>query len=163
MFDDIILGTMLETPHVALGIAIATKIPNPWIAIPLAFGSHFLLERIPHWNPHLNSETEKFGRPTNKSTVIVIIDVAISLALGFFVAYKALPNSSQSINILLCAFFSALPDILEGPYFFLGIRNKFLEKWIKFQKSIQADTKLIPGLTTQLITLVATLFWIFRS
>jgi len=154
---------MLETPHVALGIAIATKIPNPWIAIPLAFTSHFLLERIPHWNPHLNTETEIFGRPTKKSTVIVIIDVTISLILGFFIAYKSLPNSAQSVNILLCSFASVLPDILEGPYFFLGIRNKFLEKWISLQKSIQVDTNFILGMTTQLITLVAILFWIFKS
>lgn len=154
---------MLETPHVALGIAIATKIPNPWISIPLAFTSHFLLERVPHWNPHLNTETKKFGKPTKNSTIIVIIDVAVSLALGFFVASKSLPNVNQSINILLCSFASVLPDVLEGPYFFLGVRNKFLENWIKFQKSLQVDAKIIPGLTTQLITLIATLFWIFKS
>lgn len=151
---------MLETPHVALGIAIATKISSPWIAIPLAFASHFLLERVPHWNPHLNAETEKFGKPTKQSTTIVIIDVAISLALGFFYSYKALPNSAQSINILLCSFAAALPDIVEGPYFFLGIRNKVIENWIKFQKSIQVDTKIIPGLLTQVVTVLATLYWI---
>lgn len=154
---------MLETPHVALGIAIASKIPNPWVSIPLAFASHFLLERVPHWNPHLNTETKKYGKPTKNSTIIVIIDVAISLSLGFFVASKALPDSTQAINILLCSFASVLPDVLEGPYFFLGVRNKFLENWIKFQKSLQVDAKIIPGLTTQLITLVATLFWIFKS
>ena len=154
---------MLETPHVALGIAIATKIPNPWVSIPLAFTSHFLLERVPHWNPHLNTETKKFGKPTKKSTIIVIIDVAISLALGFFVASRALPDLTQYINILLCSFASVLPDIIEGPYFFLGVRNKYLENWIKFQKSIQVDIKIIPGLSTQLITFIATLFWIFKS
>ena len=47
---------MLETPHVAVGAAIAASIPNPLIAIPLAFASHFALELVPHWNPHLNTE-----------------------------------------------------------------------------------------------------------
>lgn len=153
---------MLETPHVALGIAIATKIPNPYISIPLSFLSHFLLERVPHWNPHLNIETQKFGKPTKKSTIIVIIDVTISLILGFFIAYRA-PTIKQFMNIILCSFFSVLPDIIEGPYFFMGIRNKFLENWIKFQKSLQVDTKIIPGLLTQLVVLVSTFFWIFKS
>ncbi|AKM83419.1 hypothetical protein A2422_00935 [Candidatus Woesebacteria bacterium RIFOXYC1_FULL_31_51] len=154
---------MLETPHVALGIAIATKIPNPWIAVPLAFASHFLLERIPHWNPHLNTETEKYGKPTKKSTIIVTIDVVISLILGFFVAYSKFPNSLLSLNILLCSFASVLPDIMEGPYFFLGVRNIFLSKWIKLQKSIQVDTNFTLGFTTQIITVIASLFWIFQK
>jgi len=47
---------VLETPHVVVGAAIATKIANPFISLPLAFASHFLLEKVPHWNPHLNTE-----------------------------------------------------------------------------------------------------------
>ena len=70
-----IILTVLETPHVVVGAAIATKVLHPALAIPLAFGSHFILEKVPHWNPHLNSETEKFGRPTRQSTYIVIADV----------------------------------------------------------------------------------------
>jgi hypothetical protein len=53
---------VLETPHVVVGAAIATKVANPALAIPLAFASHFVLEKIPHWNPHLNTELKKFGR-----------------------------------------------------------------------------------------------------
>jgi len=152
---------VLETPHVAVGAAIATKVVNPILAIPLAFGSHFLLEKIPHWNPHLNTETEKYGKPTQKSTAVVIIDVCASLALGFFIASKALPNTSHAATILVASFASVLPDIIEGPYFFLGIRNKFIKKWIIFQKSLQEDTNIIPGLLTQALTIFAALWWIF--
>ncbi len=152
---------MLETPHVAVGAAIAMKVVNPALAIPLAFGSHFILEKIPHWNPHLNTETEKYGKPTKKSTVIVIIDVCASLALGFFIASKALPNTSHVATILVASFASVLPDVIEGPYFFLGVKNKFIKKWIVFQKSLQADTSIIPGLLTQAVTIAAALWWIF--
>ncbi len=152
---------MLETPHVAVGAAIAMKVVNPALAIPLAFGSHFILEKIPHWNPHLNTETEKYGKPTKKSTVIVIIDVCTSLALGFFIASKALPNTSHVATILVASFASVLPDVIEGPYFFLGVKNKFIKKWIVFQKSLQADTSIIPGLLTQAVTITAALWWIF--
>ncbi len=152
---------MLETPHVAVGAAIAMKVVSPALAIPLALGSHFILDRIPHWNPHLNTETKKYGKPTKKSTVIVIIDVCTSLALGFFIASKALPSTSHATTILVASFVSILPDVIEGPYFFLGIRNKFIKRWIVFQKSLQADTSIIPGLLTQVIIIIAALWWIF--
>lgn len=154
---------MLETPHVAVGAAIASKIINPVLSIPLAFASHFILEKVPHWNPHLNQETETFGRPTKQSTVIVIIDVVLSLAIGGFVAYRALPNITHAVVVLVACLVSVLPDVVEGPHFFFGFRNKLLTKWIDFQKSIQVDTKIVPGMITQLMIILASFWWILRS
>lgn len=151
---------MLETPHVVVGAAIATKVVSPALAIPLAFASHFLLEKVPHWNPHLNTETEKFGRPTKQSTYIVLADVIGSLILGGYIASRALPNSGQAATILLASFASVLPDVLEGPYFFFNMRSEIIRKWIKFQKSIQVDTGVVPGLITQAVTIVAAFWWI---
>jgi len=154
---------MLETPHVALGAAIALKIPNPLISIPLALGSHFLLEMVPHWNPHLNTETKKYGRPTKQSTIIATIDASIALSMGSYIAFTQSSDFIQTITILACCFASVIPDLLEAPYFFLGFRQRFFKKWIAIQKSIQADTSLVPGLATQILTLTATLYWIFLS
>ncbi len=152
---------MLETPHVIVGAAIATKVVTPALAIPLAFASHFILEKVPHWNPHLNSETEKYGRPSKQSTYIVIADVAASLALGGYVASRAIPDWGQTATILAACFAAALPDILEGPYFFLNMRSQIVKKWINFQKSIQVDIPLIPGLIIQVITIFLAFWWIF--
>jgi hypothetical protein len=151
---------MLETPHVFIGAAIALKIPNPFIAIPLAFASHFILETIPHWNPHLNTETEKYGAPTKRSTVITAIDSTLALASGSFIAYQALPNVGQAALILACCFASVLPDVMEGPYFFLKLRATWIKKWIAFQKSIQSDTTPFWGLLTQATIILATIFWL---
>lgn len=152
---------MLETPHVALGAAIATKIPNPLISIPLAFASHFILERVPHWNPHLNTETKKYGGPTRQSTLVVIVDVILALSVGIYIASNVLPNSFHFWTIMASSFASVLPDVIEGPYFFLGVRNNFLKRWIKFQKSIQVDTSVLPGILTQVVTILAVFWWIF--
>ena len=152
---------MLETPHVLVGAAIASKITNPLLSIPISFFSHFMLDKVPHWNPHLNSETEKYGKPTKKSTIIAVLDVTMSLIAGSFIAYRAYPNVSQTINILVCCFMASLPDIVEGPYFFLEFRGKLIKKWIEWHKSIQVDTKFIPGVLTQLTTILASLYWIF--
>jgi len=151
---------MLETPHVVVGAAIATKIPNPLISIPLAIASHFVLEKVPHWNPHLNTEKAKYGKITKQSTKIVIVDTAISLGLGFFIASKALPDTAHFATIIAACFFSVLPDIVEGPYFFFDVKNKLIDNWITFQKSIQVDAEIIPGLVTQILTVAGAFWWI---
>jgi hypothetical protein len=151
---------MLETPHVVIGAAIATKIPNPFIAIPLAFASHFILETIPHWNPHLNTETEKYGQPTKKSTIITAVDSSIALVSGSAIALSNLPDTGHVVTILACCFFAVLPDVLEGPYFFLKMRSDWVKKWIAFQKSLQSDTTPLLGLLTQAIVIAAGIWWI---
>ena len=152
---------MLETPHIVVGAAIALKVVNPALAIPLAFGSHFLLEKIPHWNPHLNTETEKYGKPTKKSTLITTVDATLALGLGLFIASRVLPDTGHFVTIIAASFAAALPDIVEAPYLFLNMRGKIIKRWIYFQKSIQADIALVPGLLTQLVTVIAAFWWIF--
>lgn len=152
---------MLETPHVIVGAAIASKVGNPYLAIPLAFMSHFLLDKVPHWNPHLNTEIKKYGKPTYTSTVLVCVDVLVSLVLGGIIAAHALPNEGRAFTILMGGFAGVLPDVIEAPYFFLGIKNDFVMKWLKFQKSIQVDTSLVPGLLTQAVTVAVCFWWIF--
>jgi hypothetical protein len=151
---------MLETPHVFVGAAIAVAVPNPLIAIPLAFASHFVLETVPHWNPHLNSETEMFGKPTRRSTAITAVDSTLALVSGSFIAFQALPDIGQALTIMMACFASVFPDVMEGPYFFMKMRNSFIKKWISFQKSIQSDTGPVLGFITQLITIFAAIFWI---
>ncbi len=151
---------MLETPHVIVGAAIALRVANPALALPLAFASHFLLEKVPHWNPHLNTETEKFGRPTWQSTKIVIADAFLATISLLFIASRVLPDTGHALIILFAGLFAILPDLVEGPYFFLGIRSKIIKRWILFQKSIQEDTTIVPGLLTQLATVIAAFAWI---
>jgi len=151
---------VLETPHALVGAAIVTKIPNPLISLPLAFASHFVLDMVPHWNPHLNTELQKYGHVTKRSTIIVAADVLISLALGSFIALNFSTDPTHMNTIFLGAFAGVLPDVVEGPYFFLSWKNEFVKKWLMFQKSIQVDTTMVPGLATQIVTVVAVFWWI---
>ena len=154
---------MLETPHVALGAAIAFKIGNPYLAIPLALTSHFILERVPHWNPHLNTEMKKYGHLTNKTRLIIAVDTTLALGLGIIIALKALPNSSLSLLVIASSFTAILPNLMESPYFIFGIKNKYIQKWISLQKKIQIDATPFWGILTQIIVLASTLYWIFIS
>src|SRR3970282_1079005 len=99
-----IVLTVLETPHVIVGAAIATKVVHPALAIPLAFASHFVLEKVPHWNPHLNTEKKKFGKITKKSTIIVVIDTLTSILAGGYIASRVLPDWPYAVTILLASF-----------------------------------------------------------
>jgi len=151
---------MLETPHALLGAAIAVKLGNPLLSIPIAFASHFVLEKVPHWNPHLYYETDKYGKPTKNSTIIVVIDSSLALILGSAIAFRQ-PNMLMVVNVFLSSFAAVLPDLIEAPYFFLNVRNnEHIKRWIKFQKSIQVDAPPFWGLLTQVITIAAVFLWL---
>jgi hypothetical protein len=152
---------MLETPHVMVGAAIATHVVNPALALPLALGSHFVLDRIPHWNPHLYTETQKLGQPSQKSTLIAWVDVGLALGLGLFVASRYLNNPSLVVLILASCLASVLPDLVKWPYYFLKKRGGLQEKWVVFERNLQVNASFWPGMFTQVATTVAAFWWIF--
>ena len=152
---------MLETPHVIVAAAIASKIPNPLISIPLAFASHFILDMTPHWNPHLTSDSKKFGGASKMSIILIIIDSTTALLSGLFIAYRVLPDVFLSLGIILACFISVFPDVIEAPFYFLGLKSEVMKKWIALQKSIQSNASPIVGSLTQIIIICAALWWIY--
>jgi len=152
---------MLETPHVAVGAAIALKIPNPFISIPLALASHFILDRVPHWNPHFYTETQKLGKPTKKSTAIAIVDSTLALAMGTAIALTALPDWRRVATILACCFASVISDQVKIPFFFFKQKTGFFKKWTDFERSMQMEVSFIPGVITQLVVISTAFLWIF--
>ncbi len=153
---------MLETPHVVVGAAIAFKVANPVLAIPLALGSHFVLEKVPHWNPHLNTEKTKYGKITPQTTRIVFADAFLAAFCAISIASLALPDLKRALIILVASFAAALPDLIEAPYFFLNKGGKLIRRWVAFQKSIQVDASILPGLLTQVLTVLASFLWILK-
>lgn len=153
---------MLETPHVIVAATIAYKLGNPYLVIPLSFVSHFVLETVPHWNPHIMTEMKKFGEITKKSKLIIAADVLLAFVSGFYIASTVLPNATHFWTIIFASFFGVLPDLIEAPYFFLNWRNNFLDWWIKGQKALQSDATPIPGILTQAITIFAAIVWIMN-
>jgi len=148
---------VLETPHVLVGAAIAAKIPNPYLAIPLSLGSHFVLDILPHWNPHINREIKKYGKPTQQSVSIIAGDSSLALMSGLLIAFSN-PNPWL---ILTSCFVAVLPDLVEAPYYFLGKKTLIVEKWIQWQKSIQNDVEMLPGLLSQIVIALGAILWIF--
>jgi len=71
-----------------------------------------------------------------------------------------LPDVNKFTIVLLACFLSSLPDLVEAPYFFLNIKSRWINKWIALQKSIQVDTSILPGILTQIVTILAAFWWL---
>ncbi|MBN1168836.1 hypothetical protein JXA63_03000 [Candidatus Woesebacteria bacterium] len=152
---------MLETPHVVVGAAIAASVSNPMLSLPLALGSHFLLDRIPHWNPHTYTETEKYGKIRNSSMIIASVDTAIAFLIGSYIAYTYLPDYKMSFVIITACFLSVLPDVIKSPFYLMKNKNGLLKKYINFERSLQVEIGIYLGLLTQLLVITTGLWWIF--
>jgi len=163
LYKKSILNAMLELPHTLVGATIATQIANPLLALPLALASHFVFDLIPHWNPSLYTETKKLGKPTWQTNAIITIDVILSLIMGFFVALRFWPDTGRIFLVIAACFLAVLPDLVEAPYFYLGVKNPALKKFIAFQHKHQAKAKIIPGLLTQLATIIICLHLILSK
>lgn len=151
---------MLELPHAIVGATIAAKIGNPALSLPLAVASHFALDLLPHWNPHLNTEYKKLGKLSIATKGIISLDVIISLIVGIYIASNYLPDQNKFVFVLLGALMGVLPDLVEAPHFFLGWRIPVIEKLLKFQKSIQNDAPIVWGLLTQIFIIGACFWWL---
>lgn len=153
---------MLETPHVAVGIALAVKLGNPYLVIPVSFASHFILDKIPHWNPHTYTETVTNGGPSKNTIIITAVDIAISIAFGFGVAISVLPNKVLAATILASSLASVLPDVSKYPFFvFKKTRKGLYKKWVETERGFQIQTNsLFWGLLTQVLIIAASIWWI---
>lgn len=152
---------MLELPHVLVGATIATKISNPLVSLPLAFLSNFLLDLLPHWNPHLYTELQAKKQLSRRSYTIVFIDAGLALVSGLVLAFRFYPNWERVLVVLLGCFFASIADLAEAPYFFLHSRNKYLLKLLALQRKLQFNVPLIPGLLSQTVVMGVCLWLAF--
>ena len=152
---------MVELPHVLVGAAIAAKIGNPALALPLAFASHFVLDLLPHTNPSIYSQVQS-GRSLSWGTKkIIFLDSFIALVVGSLIASAFLPDIHTATVILLASFFAVLPDVLEIPYYFMQSRNSLMVRYVMFSRSLQNDVPVLPGTLSQVVVSAAALLWIF--
>jgi len=142
-------NTVLELPHAIVGATIAIKTGNPFLAFPLAFLSNFILDILPHWNPHLYTELKRDGKVSSKTMKIVFIDAFLALIIGLFLAFRFYPDWTMIILILLSCFLAVSTDLAEAPFFFLNSKNKFLVKLISIQRKLQWNVSFWPGMLVQ--------------
>lgn len=148
-------------PHALAGAAIAVKVGNPFLVLPLAFLSHFILDIFPHWNPHLYTEKTRDGKVSKSSTTICFLDSGTALVVGSYIAFSFWPNLSMVALVFTTCFFAVSADLIEAPFFFLGWKNKYITKFILFQRKIQWNVSPIPGILSQATFVSLALYLIF--
>jgi len=151
-------------------ILIAISTPNPLLGLVFAFLSHFLLDRIPHWE----YSVEPLRNISTKGLLYVapiLRRVALDLTAGFVVLMIAVAMSPNDIPLtawVLGGFFGILPD---GLSFLLFTRKKngywsvILKMFYILHQKIHFDKKMgLPplriSLSTQAIAILLALYFI---
>ena len=144
---------MFVTTHALTGGLLASKVANPLFSYPLILISHFLMDRIPHWD---------FGtafKRTQKARIAIFgfVDLTTALVLAWLVFQK-----NASFNPLLWGgvILSFLPDLIELPALLFEFRPFPLNKFEQFHsRCFHRKNKFLPGLIPQIIILALILLF----
>ena len=136
---------MLIVSHVVAGAVIAKAIPNLWLAAPLAFFSHFLLDMI----PHAQAPTGEGYRPIKRTYFSVVLDVIASLIFLFFF------KPSLTTVVVIAA--AILPDLLDLTRYNLFCYKNF-RIYYDFHDKIQNETNKPIGFITQTVLIILGIF-----
>jgi hypothetical protein len=106
---------MTATNHALTGALIGLTVHNPWVALPVAFLSHFICDMIPHFGPSRTWLTSRAFR------YYLTIDALLCMLLVAFLFASGNPNW---LLASFCAFLATSPDLLWIRKFIIGNRGK---------------------------------------
>lgn len=142
---------MLSIAHGATGSLIASKIPNPYISIPLILLSHYIEDRIPHWDVGQGLSSKK---KTRKSAFLqeLFFDFPLSILVVFLIFQAGRPLDWRP---WLGWFIGLLPDFLEFPYLFLNMKFFPIAQHAKLHSLVHRSTKnKLWGLLPQILVIL---------
>ncbi len=125
---------MTATNHALTGAIIGATIANPWVALVVAFLSHFVLDVIPHYG-QLDSDAYV---QTNSFARLLIADTTLC---GLLVIALAIGQPHLWWFVAICAFVATTPDFASINRW-LHARRGQLKHWkpglfIRFAAKIQ--------------------------
>lgn len=133
---------MIIVPHILVGAAIGAQIRHFGWIIVLGLLSHFILDKIPHWD-YGDDVFKKFSK--NKSYKIlfifmlqIMIDALIGLVIVFLIIWQKNTMNLNNLQFILVGILaSTLPDIILGTIKLFGLESKNLsKKYIHFHEDI---------------------------
>lgn len=128
---------MTATNHALTGAVIGFAVGNPWIALPLAFLSHFICDSIPHFGVN---RTSKEWVSTKAFRYFLVCDALLCIVL---VVILALLHPNNWFWAAAAAFVATSPDLMWVMQFFRGQTHRDevpRESWnslMKFHSKIQ--------------------------
>lgn len=134
---------MTATAHALIGAAIATKVANPLLGIPLAIASHFIADLVPHWDAGTNHR--------EKSVLRLRVEAALDVILGFSLAFLLFRNLVELPYLFTMIIAAQLPDWLEAPAWMFGIKIPPFSWMDWIGHKLQSRMQLPWGLITQIV------------
>ena len=144
---------MTATGHALIGTVIAAKVGNPALAVPIALGSHFLADALPHWDTAYSRR--------HKSKIRFFLESLADLILGFVLSWTLIVLFFPSTNLLyafLIIIIAQLPDWLTAPYLFLDWDFPPFTWIYECQKKFDSSIGLPWGMVNQVIVVIALVF-----
>lgn len=148
---------MTATAHALIAGAIASKIPDPALAVVLSFASHFIIDAVPHWDMGTNWRS----RSKNTTGVLAIIDTVI----GITVTYFFYSGKVAFLPLSACILAAELPDWLETPWYIFfasqdkhkpgpkaGFFEKLTYKIYRWENAFHTKAQFPFGFVTQIAT-----------
>ncbi len=160
---------MLLGPHILVGAAVAASTTNVFLGLLFAFLSHFVLDRIPHWEYSIEPLKQIKTRGT-KYCVPILRRIALDATLGLIVLLVATGLSRNDTSLWLYIFGGGFGVLADGLSFLLflapknAILSKFLKSFYALHQKIHFNKKAMPplriGLSTQAIAVLLALYFI---
>ncbi|MFI5265518.1 MAG: hypothetical protein ACHQT7_02120 [Candidatus Levyibacteriota bacterium] len=151
---------MTATGHALVATLIVAKIHNPYIALPLAFASHFACDMIPHW------DTGTHHREKTKKVLFYEsgLDVLISIVSSYLLYHNILGQSDYML-LYSAVFLSQLPDWLTAPYLILNMDSPIVfwsKQTYKIQHKMNRRLDKPWGIVTQVVTVIGLYILLFK-
>jgi hypothetical protein len=133
--------------HILIGMIIGIQFKSPWLIIPIAILSHFILDAIPHWDG--NFDKKKFKKTGNVvvndiDMVVKFLDIIGSLSVIIYFYMQSDRNM-----MVLGAVMAILPDLSKVGYLTKLKDTKGYMHYIMFHNNIQGEAPLLDGLSIQ--------------
>jgi len=122
--------------HALTGALIGLTVTNPWLALPLAFVSHFVCDAIPHYDMKDTSEAQLIGSKRFVTWYILVPGAVCAL----IVAVLAAARPAHWLLAAICAFVAASPDLFWAPRFLYVRRtgkDRPLNAFLRFHAGLQ--------------------------
>lgn len=173
---------MLTVPHVVLGAALGQAVSDvpgaSLIAFGLGWGSHYLLDSLPHWERLFGSRGSDFSTETptrewpRSYLVQAVIDVLIAaLVVGYLVWRVPHGDHFWQNPVFWGALGAFFPDLIDSVPFWnrqLGRlpffrQERFLHQYFHISDQSQQHLPKITGLLTQLVVFLLAMWLLLSS
>ena len=157
------LFAMTLATHAATGALLAAFVPeHPVAAFCLGFGSHFLLDMIPHWDYNLRSlqgrtrvifhsdgtpENEidpmTMSMPFSRNFILDLLKIGFDFLLGIFLGCVLFPwlfHFPLTLAVAVGAVAATLPDLLT--FLYTKFSRGVLKAIMRFHMAVHAELKL---------------------